>query len=269
MDGLISEHAQSKISNSVIAIHYMDGNGWPPQDYARVITISGTTPTLASTTASTLFQANYRGMRCTKVINNKYYINIGDGNSSLMYIAEMTFNPSNNTLSFPTTAVQIPSDDWNIQDIYWETTTNKIFLSGNHDSEYFGTVLIDYNNPSSAIPYDSGIRTQMTAMSSLANGKVIFGINDESTAMDVATMGYGVLGDVVSTLRENLIIGVNENTSGRVKLPNSVVTDTSLSLTPNSPVYVSDQNVISATGGFTSSEIGYAISANSYILKIR
>ncbi len=80
---------------------------------------------------------------------------------------------------------------------------------------------------------------------------------------------YGQLGDTVSNLNGDSLIGVNNNSSGTVKLPNSVITNASLSLTVNSPVYVAYDGVVSSTSGATSAEIGYAISATSYVLKIR
>ena len=79
------------------------------------------------------------------------------------------------------------------------------------------------------------------------------------------------MGDISTNLDANLLIGVNNNNTGTVKISGSVITDSSISLTANDTVYLNTDGSITTTFvyGTGQAEVGYAISTTSYVLKIR
>ena len=149
----------------------------------------------------------------------------------------------------------------------YDNNTNTCVLSGSSNSIPLAAI-VDFNT-STIINKTVGVSAGVHNGSGInSSGDIVFNYNNQSTYPGKGTTTYGQLGDILSSLDPVKTIGVASNNLGAVNINGSVVTDSNLNLTINSKVYVNPEGVISDVDSNGSIYIGFAISSNSFILKI-
>ncbi len=259
------------ISDGIVVWNYSDNSGLAATQIMNVD--SSNVITLGSVVTST-FSVGYT-MRTTKLnANSKYYLIIPEPSNNAPQHVEVFYDTPNNTVIYDTTAYtpdvsQMMS--YSPYGVSYYGVKDAVITTGTDGSQ--SNFMIQYNVATHSfitIPIIPGTEVPGYIGNDVRpDGRIILQYSDQAPYPNVGMNMYGQLGDTVSNLNGDSLIGVNNNSSGTVKLPNSVITNASLSLTVNSPVYVAYDGVVSSTSGATSAEIGYAISATSYVLKIR
>lgn len=259
-----------KISSDVVVFNYRNISY---NVESQVLNISGNTITLGDKVTSNFMNGNI--IRTSQLnLSNKYYlIAPGYAITTPQYIG-VTYDATNNTVIYDTTAY-VPDTSsmmgWNPWGVGYYDTKGIVVTTGDDSSGHGFMIQFDtLNNVFTQLPIAAGANVAgYVGMALLPNGDFMLQYGDSTNWPNVGLNEYGQLGNVVSNLSGTQLIGVNKDSTGTVKIENSIITDASLSLTINSPVYVAFDGSVSSTSGATSFEIGYAISATSYVLKIR
>ena len=241
-------------------------------NYAKLkSTIINITPegevSLGNTSEGTL--ESYNSTACTAKLNdqNKFYLCVPDARGGNPQIIEQTYDTVNDIVVWNPNSVEMPV---NITptDMSFYPLTNILALSGRSGSNNPTLCIINFASAStivSSVGTTSGFNVGCDVNSI---GKIVFSYASDSGQTASGMVSYGELGDIVSNLDPEKIIGIASDSLGNVKINGSVITNPSLDLTINSKVYVDGTGVVSSTNSDGAVSVGFAITTTSFILTI-
>jgi len=234
---------------------------------AIILNING--DAISHTDGGTSLWNNYNYSVATRKIDseNQFYIcapSTSGGANQL--VSQQTYDAANDIVVFNENRLELDSNLF-VTDMSYDNNTNTCVLSGSSNSIPLAAI-VDFNT-STIINKTVGVSAGVHNGSGInSSGDIVFNYNNQSTYPGKGTTTYGQLGDILSSLDPVKTIGVASNNLGAVNINGSVVTDSNLNLTINSKVYVNPEGVISDVDSNGSIYIGFAISSNSFILKI-
>ena len=213
--------------------------------------------------------ASFSSTICTAKLNdqNKFYVCIPDMRGGNPLIVEQTYDTNNDIVVWNPNSVVVSAKIYPT-DISFYPLTNVLALSGAVNNNIPSLCIINFASAStivSAVGTTSGVNVGCDVNSI---GGVVFSYASDSGQTASGMSSYGELGDIVSNLDPEKIIGIASDSLGNVEISGSVITNSSLDLTINSKVYVDGTGVISTTNSDGAISIGFAITNTSFILTI-